>query len=290
MTTNTQKQLLSDWFSELQKKICSAFETLEQHLREQQLETEETCGSFQFKPWKRDEPTSPTHDGGGGLQGLMKGRVFEKVGVNVSTVYGRFSENFAKEIPGASEDPTFWASGISLVAHPLNPFVPAVHMNTRHVVTTKSWFGGGADLTPTFEYPDDTIFFHKSFETVCDQYAGHNYTEYKKWCDRYFYLPHRNEPRGIGGIFYDYINTGNFDHDFAFTKGVGETFLNTYVELVKRHMHKPWTREDKLKQLVKRGRYVEFNLLYDRGTAFGLKTGGNVEGILMSMPPEAHWP
>jgi coproporphyrinogen III oxidase len=285
MTTDLQKEALMTWFSALQKKICGAFEELEH-----ELGGPLPCSQFNFKPWRRQEPTYPNNDGGGGLQGLMKGRVFEKVGVNISTVYGEFSKAFAKEIPGASEHPYFWASGISLVAHPLNPFVPAVHMNTRHVVTTKSWFGGGADLTPTFEFAEDTQAFHVGFETLCTQHPNHSYQEYKDWCDRYFYLPHRNEPRGIGGIFYDYINNNDFDRDFAFTQGVGETFLNTYVALVKKRMHMPWTQEDKEKQLVKRGRYVEFNLLYDRGTAFGLKTGGNVEGILMSMPPEAHWP
>jgi coproporphyrinogen III oxidase len=285
MTSDLQKEYLKTWFESLQKKICSAFEALEDDFC-----STTASSSFTFKPWKREEPTCPNKDGGGGLQGLMKGQVFEKVGVNVSTVYGQFSETFAKEIPGASQCPYFWASGISVVAHPLNPFVPAVHMNTRHVVTTKNWFGGGADLTPTFEFSEDTQAFHKSFEKACARHPKHSYADYKEWCDRYFYLPHRKEPRGIGGIFYDYINHNDFDGDFAFTKDVGETFLSTYVELVKKRMHTPWTPEDKQKQLLKRGRYVEFNLLYDRGTAFGLKTGGNVEGILMSMPPEAHWP
>ena len=221
---------------------------------------------------------------------LLRGAVFEKAGVNVSTVYGQFSPEFAPQIPGCDEERGFWASGLSLVIHPLNPFVPAVHMNTRHLMTSQSWFGGGADLTPTFEFKEDTHDFHAGLRQACDQHHPDDYAKFKLWCDEYFYLPHRQEPRGVGGIFYDYLDTGDFDHDFAFTRAVGEAFLDLYPKIVRRHLHQPWTADDKYQQLIKRGRYIEFNLLYDRGTLFGLKTGGNVEAILMSLPPVASWP
>ena len=197
---------------------------------------------------------------------------------------------FQAHIPGAAEDPRFWASGLSLVIHPMNPFVPAAHMNTRHIVTTRSWFGGGSDLTPTFEFEADTKDFHKAFEDACNLHDPEDYKRFKLWCDEYFYLPHRGEARGVGGIFYDNLDTDDFEHDFEFTKNVGEAFLKVYPELVRRRMNTPWTPEDKQKQYIKRGRYVEFNLMYDRGTLFGLKTGGNIEAILMSLPPTACWP
>ncbi|MCL4147323.1 UNVERIFIED_CONTAM: hypothetical protein GTU68_014041 [Idotea baltica] len=221
--------------------------------------------------------------------GCINGKVFEKGGVNVSTVHGQFSEKFRKEIPGAEEDPNFWASGISLVLHPTSPHVPIVHMNTRMIVTTKLWFGGGADLTPIYPIEEDTKLFHNNLKQACDNHSPDYYPDFKKRCDEYFYLPHRKETRGVGGIFYDYVNTGNWDDDFAFTKDVGSAFLNSYPKIVRKYYKDDWTDEQKNDQLLKRSRYVEFNLLYDRGTKFGLMTDGNTEAILMSMPPMAKW-
>lgn len=281
----------AEWFQTLQGRIIAAFEKMEDDLAGGP-NTGMEPGRFERKSWtrtaKNDDPDSG--DGGGGTMAVMRGRVFEKVGVNFSMVYGQFSEKFAGEIPGATENPNFWASGISLVAHMHSPLVPAVHMNTRHIVTSRSWFGGGADLTPMYPVDQDTADFHAAFKGACDRFDPEYHPKFKKWCDEYFYLPHRGEARGVGGIFYDYVDSGDWEQDFAFTQAVGEAFEEIYPTIARRHMDRPWTDEQREHQLVRRGRYVEFNLLYDRGTAFGLKTGGNTEAILMSMPPEVKWP
>lgn len=297
------------WFKELRNQICSEFEAIEREAHSE--------ASFERKQWQRPE-------GGGGEMSIMHGQVFEKVGVNISTVHGMFSEQFRKEIPGGNDKPYFWASGISLVAHMTSPLVPAVHMNTRMIVVSneslamthneaskpsepsasphasdsmsrsggaiKSWFGGGADLTPMIPNEQDRCDFHAAFQKTCDAHDPGYYEKFKAWCDEYFFLKHRHEPRGVGGIFYDYVDTGNWQKDVEFTQDVGKTFLDIYPQLVRRHMHESFTPEQREAQLIKRGRYVEFNLLYDRGTKFGLMTGGNTEAILMSLPPVVKWP
>jgi len=286
---DARREAARTWFESLRDRICTAFEALEDEADSTLYPGEP--GRFEFKPWRRGDGGE---DLGGGVMGLMRGRVFEKVGVHTSTVYGEFSPEFASRIPGAETDPRFFATGVSLIAHMANPHIPAVHMNTRFIATTKTWFGGGMDLNPTQDYQrredfEDSADFHAAARAACDRHGADYYTRFKAWCDEYFWLKHRNEPRGTGGIFYDYLDTGDFEADFAFTRDVGEAFLDIYPRLARRRMGQAWTQDDRREQNARRGRYVEFNLLYDRGTKFGLETGGNVESILSSMPPEAVW-
>lgn len=275
---DAQQSAARAWFESLRDRICAAFESIEREAG--------SDAAFAYTPWNRDN--DPEGKGGGGVQGLMKGKVFEKVGVNVSTVGGAFSGDFAKTIHGASDNPSFFATGISLVAHMANPHVPAVHMNTRFLVTQKRWFGGGADLNPPIPYEEDTADFHARLKRACDPHGTDYYDRYRKWADEYFWIPHRGVHRGVGGIFYDHLE-GDFDADFAFTRDVGEAFLEIFPAIVRRRMATPFTEADRARQLEWRGRYAEFNLVYDRGTLFGLKTGGNIDAILMSLPPVATW-
>ncbi len=323
MTLEDKKTRAQEWFLRLRNDICERFEAIEtDHLESTSSpRNEAVAGRFTRTPWSRD-------GGGSGEMSIMKGRVFEKVGVNISTVHGEFSEQFRREIPGAAENPRFWASGISLVAHMASPLVPAAHFNTRMIVVgdgLRVWFGGGGDLNPMFENDNDTRDFHGSFADACDAVDPAFYSAFKAWCDEYFFIPHRGVARGVGGIFYDYLGLNHLGADttpvasgqfgkggvnkeatargmdlaananlsweqaFAFTQSVGQAFAHIYPEIIRRHMYEAWTAEQRHHQLVKRGRYAEYNLLYDRGTRFGLMTGGNAEAILMSLPPVAVW-
>ncbi|HEY1942760.1 MAG TPA: oxygen-dependent coproporphyrinogen oxidase [Roseiarcus sp.] len=294
----TRKREAQAWFEALQLKLIAAIETLEAEAPHGAPDIRP--GRFTLEPWQRVDHSGEA--GGGGRMGMLRGRVFEKMGVHASAVFGTFSPEFARQIPGADADPRFWASGLSVIAHPWSPHVPTVHINTRFVATTKAWFGGGADLTPMLEArrrddDPDTVLFHSALRTVCERHPGvASYERFKATCDEYFFLKHRNEMRGVGGVFYDQLNSAGdaansaWDADFAFTRDIGESFISLYADIVRRNFAKSWTDEEREEQLVRRGRYVEFNLLYDRGTVFGLKTGGNVAAILSSMPPVARWP
>lgn len=299
--TEARKQQAMEWFRDLRDRLCTALESCEDDTQGPSGTAGIAAGRFEQTAWSRGEAANQARsgadeerggaDGGGGVMSVLReGRVFEKAGVNISTVSGTFSDEMRARIPGADEDPRFWASGISVVIHPRSPLVPAAHMNTRMIVTTKGWFGGGGDLTPVFPDDKETEAFHDAYRQACDAHDAEYYAKFKKWCDEYFYLPHRQEPRGVGGIFYDNLDTGDWEEDFAFTRDVGSAFVDVYPTLVRQKFDLEWNDEQRLAQRIKRGRYVEFNLLYDRGTLFGLKTGGNTDAILMSMPPDVAWP
>lgn len=279
-----KKKISSDWFRKLQNSICQEIEVIEEKYSKKKIK-------FQNKSWLRDNDGS--NELGGGQMRLLRGKVFEKAGVNVSTVFGDLSKNLAGKIPGTDKSLKFWASGISVVIHPMNPNIPAVHMNTRFIVTKKSWFGGGADITPTDKESKQSKnisnYFHKELKKICDKYKKGCYEKYKKWCDNYFFLPHRNESRGLGGIFYDQLKSSSWDSDMEFTKNVGKTFLRSYQNIVSQTINDSWSKKDKMLQYHRRSRYAEFNLLYDRGTKFGLETNGNIEAIFMSLPPLTSW-
>ena len=284
ISLDNQQQQARTWFESLRTRICAEFEAIEREAG--------SDAKFTYTPWDREADGIAPDEGGGGVRGVMTGQVFEKVGVNVSTVGGEFAPDFAASIHGAGEDPSFFATGISLVAHMANPHVPAVHMNTRFLATTKRWFGGGADLNPPIPYQEDTDAFHARFRAACAPYGPDVYERYAKWAEDYFYIPHRGVHRGVGGIFYDHLECGDdaeFDRNFAFTQAVGEAFLDIFPQIVRRRMGLPFTEAEREEQLLWRGRYAEFNLVYDRGTLFGLKTGGNIDAILMSLPPLAKW-
>ncbi|QXF12486.1 MULTISPECIES: oxygen-dependent coproporphyrinogen oxidase [Sphingopyxis] len=284
ISLDPQQQAARDWFESLRDRICAAFEAIEAEAG--------SDARFTYTPWDREAEGVAAGEGGGGVRGVMTGQVFEKVGVNVSTVAGEFAPDFAQSINGAESDPRFFATGISLVAHMANPHVPAVHMNTRFLATTKRWFGGGADLNPPIPYAEDTDAFHARLRAACAPFGPDAYARYSKWAEDYFYIPHRGVHRGVGGIFYDHLECADdagFDRNFEFTRAVGEAFLDIFPQIVRRRMNQPFTEAEREEQLVWRGRYAEFNLVYDRGTLFGLKTGGNIDAILMSLPPLAKW-
>ena len=284
ISLDPQQQTARTWFESLRDRICAEFEKIESEAG--------SDARFEYTPWDREADGLAPGEGGGGVRGVMTGRVFEKVGVNVSTVGGQFAPDFAASIHGAGEDPSFFATGISLVAHMANPHVPAVHMNTRFLATTKRWFGGGADLNPPIPYQEDTDAFHARLRAACAPFGPDVYERYAKWAEDYFYIPHRGVHRGVGGIFYDHLESGDdaeFDRNFELTRAVGEAFLDVFPQIVRRRMGLPFTDADREAQLIWRGRYAEFNLVYDRGTLFGLKTGGNIDAILMSLPPLAKW-
>ena len=274
MNIEIKKDLTSNWFKMIQDSICNSITYLENNKL-----------TFKSTIWKRNKKKD---EGGGEFRILKNGKIFDKVGVNFSKVYGKFSKNFQKKIPGAKKDPRFWASGVSVVMHMKNPHIPAMHFNTRYICTTQDWFGGGIDITPSINDKNEKKEFHKILKKMCDRHNKNYYTRYKKWCDEYFYLPHRKESRGIGGIFFDYKKS-NFETDFMFIRDVGITFQSVFEKIIRKKIKRKWTHKEKETQYIKRGRYVEFNLLYDRGTKFGLQTGGNIDGILMSLPPLAKW-
>jgi coproporphyrinogen III oxidase len=292
-TLEDEKARAAAWFAALRDDICTALEAIESESSDETSDGGETPARFVRTDWERTDHTGAP--GGGGTMAMLAGGVFEKAGVHVSTVHGEFAPEFRGQIPGGDEDPRFWAAGVSAIVHPISPHIPTVHMNTRMVVTSKRWFGGGGDLTPMLdrrrrEDDPEAVAFHAAMRDACSRHAHIDYARYRAWCDEYFWLKHRNEPRGIGGIFFDYLDSGDFDADFAFVQDVGRTFVGIYPELVRRLAGHAWTTMERHEQLVRRGRYVEFNLLYDRGTIFGLRTGGNVASILSSLPPLVRWP